>query len=214
MKQDGNKRLSRWRTLLVIAVVLIIICVGLLLFLGNQLQLRENAPAVPSATPPPAETVSPSTKAKPTVRPLKIHYDHTLPAVQLDAENVEEYFRIDLGKDYSSGRKLVIPYTITPASPLYASYDGSTFGVYIKLRIDVYLSEEDMAKEDAEPFYSKNNTFVLKRETGLRTSGTIEVLLKLDQDDVFFRYEIIDCNGKVGTGQEQEPSAEDSKEPD
>lgn len=214
MKQEGNKMLSRWRTLLVIAVVLILTCVGLFLVLGNQPQPRENGSAAPSAAPPSAETANPPAKAKPTVKPLTVHYDHTLPAVQLDVENIEEYFDISLGKEYSRGRKLVIPYTITPASPLYASYNGSTFGVYIKLCIYVYLSEEDLANEDAEPYYSKEYTVVLKRQEGLQASGAIDVPLKLGQDDVFFRYEVVGCNGKVGTGQEPEPSAEDPGEPD
>ena len=84
---------------------------------------------------------------------------------------------------YSRGKKLVIPYTITPASPLYASYDGSTFGVYIKFCVYVYLTEEDMANEEAEPYYSKEYTVVLKRLTGLQESGAIDVLLKLVRID-------------------------------
>lgn len=212
MKQDGNmKKNSRVRIFLVIALLVIAACAGLLWITGSQPRPENSEPAADTALPLP-ETAAPSSavRAKPTVRPLTVHYNHTLPAVQLDVDNVEQYFHIDLGKEYSRGKKLVIPYTITPASPLYASYDGSTFGVYIKFCVYVYLTEEDMANEEAEPYYSKEYTVVLKRLTGLQESGAIDVLLKLDQDDVYYRVEVIGCNGKVGTGEESDVPAQDS----
>ena len=205
MKQGGNlKKNSRVRIVLVIALLVIAACAGLLWITGSQPKPGDSEPALPLP-----ETAAPSSavRAKPTVRPLTVHYDHTLPAVQLDVDNIEQYFRIDLGKEYSRGKKLVIPYTITPVSPLYASYDGSTFGVYIKFGVHVYLTETDLANEEAEPYYSKEYTVVLKRLTGLQESGAIDVLLKLDQDDVYYRVEIVGCNGKVGTGEESDAPA-------
>ena len=137
-------------------------------------------------------------RVRPTVRPLAVRYDHTLPAVQITTENIEEHFLIVFGKEYSRGKKLSLPFTVAPISPLYAGYDGSTPGLYIKFRISVVLSEEDLSAEDAEPYLSKEYTVVLNRQSGFEASGTIEVLLKLDRDDVYFRYEIIGCNGRVG----------------
>ena len=60
---------------------------------------------------------------------------------------------------------------------------------------------------DAEPYYTKSYIVLLQRADGFVGSGVIDVLLKLDQDDVYYRVEIIGCNGKVGTGEESDAPA-------
>ena len=91
----------------------------------------------------------PAAGPKPTVRPLAVTYDYRLPATKLTTENVEQFFRIELGKEYSRGKKLSVPYSISPREA-YDLYDGSTPGIAIRLELSVFLTEED-----AEPYLTK-----------------------------------------------------------
>ena len=154
-------------------------------------------------TAAPAEAVKP----KPTVRPMAYRIDYSLPHTKLTDENVEQYINIELGKEYSRGRKLSIPYTMSPKDA-YDRYDGSSPRIAIRLEISVFLNEEDM-DTDAEPYYTKSYIVLLQRADGFVGSGVIEVLLKLDQDDIWYTYKIIGCNGRIGLdGWEPEPEPE------
>ncbi len=131
-------------------------------------------------------------RPKPTVRPLAVRYDYRLPGTRLTVENVLNYFSVELGKEYSRGKHLIVPYTVS-AREAYDKYDGTTPGVYIRLQLSVFLAEND-----TEPYLTKTYIVMLRRKTGLTASGVIEVFLKLDQDDVWYTWEVIGCNGRVG----------------
>ena len=151
------------------------------------------------------ETAAP--RPKPTVRPLAIEIDYSLPHTQVTEENLEQYFNLDLGKEYSRGKKLSIPYTVSPKEP-YDQYAGSSPGVYFRLEISVFLHEGD-----EEPFYTKRYVVMLRREKGYVDSGVIDALIKVDQDDVFYTYSIYSCNGRIGLdGWEPEPEPETETE--
>lgn len=146
----------------------------------------------PAAALGDSETAS---RPKPTVRPLAVRYDYRLPGTRLTVENVLDYFSVELGKEYSRGKHLTVPYTVS-AREAYDKYDGTTPGVYIRLQLSVFLAEED-----TEPYLTKTYIVMLRRKTGLTASGVIEVFLKLDQDDIWYTWEVIGCNGRVGIGE-------------
>ena len=153
-----------------------------------------------------AETAKP----KPTVRPMPYRIDYSLPHTKLTVETVEKYFNIELGKEYTRGRKLDIPYYFSPKEA-YDQYDGSSPRIVVRLEISVFLNEED-----TEPYFTKTYAVLLYREKGFVGKGVIEVLLKLDQDDVRYTCEITGCNGRIGLEgwvpePEPEPEAEDAE---
>lgn len=131
-------------------------------------------------------------RPKPTVRPQTIPYDHTLPATKLTDDNVLEFFSIELGKEYSRGKKLSIPFTISPVEA-YDQYNGSSRNIAVRLEISVFLNESD-----EEPYRTKSYIVMLRRAKGFKASGVIDVLLKLDQDDIWYTWQVIGCNGRVG----------------
>lgn len=141
-----------------------------------------------------AETAS---RPKPTVRPLEIRYDHTLPGVKLSIENVQNYFTIELGKEYSRGHYLTVPYTVTPKDA-YDVYDGTTPRIVIRIQLNVFLTEDA-----EEPYYTKTGTILLWRKTGLKASSSFQVLVRLDQDEIWYTWEIIGVNGRVGPAEEE-----------
>lgn len=143
----------------------------------------------PVTETPAAETTP---RPKPTVRPLEVRYDYRLPATQLTDENVQDFFSIELGKEYSRGKKLSVPYSVSPVEA-YDQYDGSSPGIAIRLELSVFLAEED-----TEPYLTKSYIVMLRRTKGYKASGVIDVLLKLDQDDIWYTWEVIGCNGRVG----------------
>ena len=144
-----------------------------------------------------AETLS-AARPKPTVRPQTVPFDHTLPAVRLTDENVLKYFNIELGKEYSRGKKLSVPFSVSPKEP-YDEYAGSSRGVAIRLELSVFLTEED-----EEPYLTKSYIVMLRRQTRYRAAGTIDVLLKLDQDDIFYTWKVIGSNGRIGPVPEED----------
>ena len=129
---------------------------------------------------------------RPTPRPLAIEIDYSLPHTQVNEKNLEKYFVIELGKEYSRGKKLRIPYSVYPREP-YDEYAGSSPGVYFRLEISVFLEEGD-----PEPYYTKRYVVMLRREKKYRESGYIDVLIRVDRDDVFYTYSIYSCNGRIG----------------
>lgn len=143
----------------------------------------------PAAALGDSETAS---RPKPTVRPQAIPYDHTLPATKLTDENVLEFFSIELGKEYSRGKKLAIPFTISPVEA-YDQYNGSSRNIAVRLEISVFLNEDE-----EEPYRTKSYIVMLRRAKGFKASGVIEVLLKLDQDNIWYTWQVIGCNGRVG----------------
>ena len=140
-------------------------------------------------------------RPKPTVRPLEIRYDYTLPGVKLSVENVQNYFTIELGKEYSRGQYLTVPYAVAPKDA-YDVYDGTTPRVVIRIQMNVFLTEDA-----EEPYYTKTGTIMLSRKTGLKAGGCFQVLLRLDQDEIWYSWEIIGVNGRVGPA-EEEPTEE------
>ena len=130
-----------------------------------------------------------ASRPKPTVRPLEIRYDHTLPGVKLSVENVQDYFTIKLGKEYNRGQYLTVPCTVTPKGA-YDVYDGTTPRVVIRIQLNVFLTEDA-----EEPYYTKTGTILLWRKTGLKTTDSFQVLLRLDQDEIWYTWEIIGVNG-------------------
>ena len=131
-------------------------------------------------------------RPKPTVRPLEVHFDYRLPSTRLTEENFEDFFLIELGGEYSRGQDLHIPYTITPREP-YDQYDGSSIRIAVRLEISVFLTEDA-----EEPYFVKRYIDLLHRTKGYRSSGVIDVLLKLDQDDIWYTCKVHSCNGLVG----------------
>ena len=165
------------------------ICIILLAVLVLLSPSFAETPAEPVAKTPAAETTP---RPKPTVSPLEVRYDYRLPATQLTDENVQDFFSIELGKEYSKGKKLSVPYDISPVEA-YDQYDGSSPGIAIRLELSVFLAEED-----TEPYLTKSYIVMLRRTKGYKASGVIDVLLKLDQDDIWYTWEVIGCNGRVG----------------
>ena len=160
------------------------------------------------------EAAAETAKPKPTVRPMEYRLDYSLPHTKLTDENVEQYINIELGKEYSRGKKLSIPYTMSPKEA-YDQYDGSSPRIAVRLEIYVYLTEEDMIAE-AEPYFTKSYIVLLHRTKGFVDSGVIEVLLKLDQDEIWYTYKVIGCNGRIGLDgwePEPEPEVETEEEP-
>ncbi len=156
---------------------------------------------------PAAAESTPTARPKPTVRPQTIHYDYRLPSTKLSNENFERFFNIDLGKEYSRGSHLKIPFRISPKEA-YDGYDGSTLRIAVRLEISVFLTEDA-----EEPFYQKSYITLLHRAEGFVETGVIEVLLKLDQDEIRYTYEVIGCNGRVGLdGWEPEPEPTEAPE--
>lgn len=156
--------------------------------------------AVLSGLLPAAAEDAPTARPKPTVRPQTIHYNYRLPSTKLSDENFERFFNIELGKEYSRGKHLKIPFRISPKEA-YDGYDGSTLRIAVRLEISVFLTEDA-----EEPFYRKSYVTLLHRAKGFVDTGVIEVLVKPDQDEIWYTYEVIGCNGRVGLdGWEPEP---------
>lgn len=117
--------------------------------------------------------------------------------MKLSVENVWNYFTIGPGKEYSRGRHLTVPYTVEPKEA-YDVYGGTTPRIVIRIQMNVFLTEDA-----EEPYYTKTGTILLWRKTGLKVSDLFQALLRPDQGEIWYTWEIIGVNGRVCPAEEE-----------